>query len=297
MMRRGSGEVTGSIPQTVLLYGDPSVGELNRNELAAYVRTTLGLPTRVRREFVAHHFRGDATDLAARLAAARVRHPDRPPETATPLYGEVQFELRHLEDPGRGTVGVLYDAHRLARVYRELLSASERSLRLAHVITTDRLFGTFGEDGRYHARVNLCGFPSLVSTSGIVEAPARPKEYYGVKARVATALGSVPFDAVKEPFRGLFIDYDDPRLTEVLKGYVLQCLFYHIAGEPFCEDRSCRLFNAHRQSEVIAAQIESGRLCRRHGRIAAAVRTIAGRPRVERAPKGSYRGPAARGGR
>ena len=275
MVRTYAKRLAGHLPRAVLLYEDPATPALDEKAIAAFVQVTLGLTAQVRREFVAHHFRGKPEALAERIASARVRRLDRPPETAEPLYGEVQFELRHLEDPEGKAAGILYDAHRLAAVYRELLPAEERSLRIVHVIFTSRIFGTFDEDGRYHARVNLCGFPSLVSTSGIVEAPARPKEYYGVKARVSMALGSVPFEAVKEPFRGRFIDYDDARLTAVLKGYVLQCLFYHIAGEAFCGDRACRLFNAHWQSEVIAAQIDSGGLCQRHAGLAASTRSSA----------------------
>ncbi len=269
-------------PRTVFLYEDPATPVLDEALIAADIRAMLGVTVRVRGEFMSTHSHGRSEALAPGLAAARVRHPDRPPEAPAPLYGEVQFELRMLEDPARKAAGVLYDAHRLDAIYRGLLRETERSLRVAHVIFTSRLFGTFEEDGRYHARVNLCGFPSVVSTSGIVEGPARPREYYSVKARVAMALGSVPFEAVKEPFRGQFIDYDDPRLTEVLKGYVLQCLFYQIAGEAFCDDPRCRLFNAHWQSEVIVSQLESGDLCRRHADLAASIRSLARSPKAAR---------------
>ena len=129
-------------------------------------------------------------------------------------------------------------------------------------------------------RAVACGYPSVISTSGIVEAPAKPEAYYKVKAQLAIALGAVPFDAAKEPFKGMFIDYDDPRLTEVAKGYALQAALYHITKDPFCAEPSCRLFNAHWQSELIEAQIQSGTLCARHRAVASAVRE-AGRPRKD----------------
>jgi len=118
----------------------------------------------------------------------------------------------------------------------------------------------------------ICSYPSVVSTSGIVEGPAKPKEYYAVKARLSIALGAVPFEAAKQPFAGRFIDYDDPRMTEVAKGYALQAAMYHITREAFCEKPECRLFDAHWQAELIAAQIDSGRLCHRHTTIAAEIR-------------------------
>jgi hypothetical protein len=70
---------------------------------------------------------------------------------------------------------------------------------------------------------------------------------------------------LKEEYKGSFIDYGDPRMTDVLKGYVLQALFYHLTGYPFCDDKNCRLFNAHRQSEMIHAQLLSQHeLCSHH---------------------------------
>jgi len=49
---------------------------------------------------------------------------------------------------------------------------------------------------------------------------------------------------LKERFKGSFIDYEDERLTEVIKGYVIQTVFYCLIGNPFCEDKGCRLYNA-----------------------------------------------------
>jgi hypothetical protein len=45
-------------------------------------------------------------------------------------------------------------------------------------------------------------------------------------------------------------------MTEVLKGYVLQALFFHLSGNPFCEDPDCRFFNSHWQEEVLRTQID-----------------------------------------
>jgi hypothetical protein len=54
-------------------------------------------------------------------------------------------------------------------------------------------------------------------------------------------------------------------MTDVLKGYVAQALFYHLVGYPFCEDKNCRLFNAHRQSELLHAQLHSPyEFCSKH---------------------------------
>ena len=106
-------------------------------------------------------------------------------------------------------------------------------------------------------------------------------------ARFAVGIGAIPFDAAKEPFKGQFIDYDDPRLTRVATGYALQAAMYHITKEPFCENPDCRLFNAHWQAELMRAQVQSHRLCRRHREIA---RRVA---RAEPPAKGLSREPAS----
>ncbi len=267
------GEADWDVPRVVRLYEDPSAATLRLGEVAAYLKDVLGLRSEVRPEFLSRVRRG-SEDLARAMAATKVRNIMRPFEAMESLYGEVQFELRLLQDPSKRVPGILYDAFRYVMLLRDLLPSSEVSLRILHVVFGHRLLGTFEEDGRYHARAVVCGYPSVVSTSGLVEAPAKPEAYYKVKAQLSVALGAIPFDAAKEPFEGQFIDYDDPRLTEVAKGYALQCAMYHITKEAFCEDPACRLFNAHWQSELIAAQLESGRLCERHEDIAARIRAI-----------------------
>ena len=271
-----------SLPTATYLYRDPSAATLQWDTVASYLRDTLGIPCEVRNEFFSIFGGRDREDLARQIAATKVRHIQRPFEAMEPLYGEVQFELRLLEEPSKSVPGILYDGFRYATLLRDLLTPRERSLRVLHIVFAHRLLGTFDADGRYHARAVVCSFPSVVSTSGIVEGPAKPKEYYTVKAQLSIALGAVPFEAAKQPFAGKFIDYDDPRLTEVAKGYALQAAMYHITHEPFCEDGSCRLFNAHWQSELIEAQIESGRLCVRHEAKAAEIRQTGGRSRTTR---------------
>jgi hypothetical protein len=53
-----------------------------------------------------------------------------------------------------------------------------------------------------------------------------------------------------------------------MKGYVMQALLFHLTEDPFCEDRNCRLYNAHWQEEVIHAQINSEyEFCEKHARV------------------------------
>lgn len=262
-------------PLTLHLYREPWAPTLDCQALARYVRGLApDLRVEVREPFVPYHLAGlDPGERAQRLeglardfARAKVRNPARQELNAAPLPGEVAYERRRLEGGSR-VFGLLYDGVEMMRLLAGLIGPPERNLRHIHLIVTNQLFGTWEEaDRRYHARVSLYGFPSLISTTGLVEAPAKPREFYFLKQQY-TALGLA--DAVevglKGEFRGRVLEHEDQRLTEVLKGYVLQALFYQLWGEPFCPDQGCRLYNAHWQEEVLGAQLGGEYdLCPRH---------------------------------
>jgi hypothetical protein len=100
--------------------------------------------------------------------------------------------------------------------------------------------------------------------TGIVEAPAKPREFY-----MAQQLGFADMEALKRKFAGRFIDYGDDRMTAAATGYVLQALFFFVNdGEPFCENDACRLFNSHWQEDLIRTQVESPTICSKHRALA-----------------------------
>lgn len=206
--------------------------------------------------------------LAQGFARAKVRDPFRDFQEFEPLPVEISYEERRLSDPQSRAKGLLYDGPRLLELLRSLLPREEQSLAHLHIIFTNQLFGMYQDDGRYHAAVILCGFPCLLSTTGIVEAPAKPREYYVLRQQFA-ALGMGDAAAVlQKELKGRYIDYHDARLTEVMKGYVMQAIMYHLTLEPFCEDPNCRLYNAHWQEEVIQAQLKGPyEFCPRHQRL------------------------------
>ena len=120
-------------------------------------------------------------------------------------------------------------------------------------------------DERYHARAVICANPAIISTTGIIEAPAKPKEYYfEVMKLKAQGLNK---KSVKEKYKGKFLDYNDKRLTKIVEGYILQVIFYNITGESFCEDIECRLNNAHWQKDLLFSQLEISKLCQKHNEI------------------------------
>ena len=168
-----------------------------------------------------------------------------------PLQGEWEYERRRIQNPQWRIFGILYDGGLYHKVISGLINKGEIDFDHCAILFTNQLFGTWDQDDRrYHARVSLYGFPNLISTSGLVEAPAKPKEFYLKKQM------GVPVELLKEEYQDRFLDHGDPRMTEALKGYAMQAVFFHLAGNPFCEDPDCRLFNSHWQEEVLHSQLD-----------------------------------------
>jgi hypothetical protein len=242
--------------EKVLLYDEGAAEELNIEEVAEYLGEKLETAyVKVRGNPFAF-WPEKSPDYAKKLASIKVQDASRKmtPEQE-PLYGEIQYEKRRILGKTRA-FGVLYDGFHLQRVFSELIAREERAFGFVHVFFTNRLFATWEEgDRRYHARTSLYGLPSVISTTGLVEAPAKPREFYLLKQQYEM-LGKDLLE-LKEKFKQGFIDYEDERLTEVIKGYAMQAVFYSLTGDPFCKDKACRLYNAHWQEELIFAQLES----------------------------------------
>lgn len=202
--------------------------------------------------------------FAEALASARMKDPSSEQQTFELMFGEIDYERRAIL--GRSKVGgVVYDGRRLQEEYVRLLGR-RASLPTASIVFTDRLVSTYSRDDlRHHLRTVICGFPSVVSLPGIVEAPAKPREYYLMKQRMELeGAGEIMLQHLKSSFKGRFVDYGDPELFEVLKGLALQAVLYHLTADPFCKNRRCRLFNAHWQEDLVKSQVLDGKLCKRH---------------------------------
>jgi hypothetical protein len=165
---------------------------------------------------------------------------------------------------------LLYDGFLFQKILQKLIENDEMqqhqelTFSKINILITDQLLCTFDEtDWRYHARSIICGNPTLISTSGIVEGVAKPRDYY--YKLYFFKENPVIFDDLKKEYEGQFINYNDPRINDVIEGLVLQSLFYFInSGDPFCEDRDCRFFNAHFQNDIIRININKKKICQRH---------------------------------
>ena len=250
-----------TLPSTIHIYQGAGTDSIDSEELASYLKTL------VKQTVVEIHpefFRFVCTshddevkenrvnEIAVRLAGLKIRDVSTKDVCMEPLQAEIDFEIRNLKRVSGKTFGLIYEGFKLQQLFGDFLPVEERDIHHLHLILTNQLFATWDDnDLRYHARAGVFGFPSVISTAGIVEAPAKPRDYYLKKQ-----LGE-DVHTLKEEYGDSFIDYKDPRMTEVVKGYAAQALFYYLVGYPFCEDCNCRLFNAHRQSEMLQAQLLS----------------------------------------
>ncbi len=244
---------------TIYIY-DPEIEWFKTERIGDYLREKFPeFNVELRGDFFNHFRAGE--DTARALAMSRVRHPYKRIEFQ-PLYGEIEYEKRVLAKKAEGT-GIIYDGILFLSVLQNLIPDYEKSVENIHLVFTRRIVATLND--RYHARVVLLSIPSVISVTGIVEGPAKPREFYIAKRKLIT-LG-VPPEVLKEKFSGRFVDYGDARITEIAKGYAIQAIVHHISGEGFCQDKNCRLFNAHWQEDMIHAQLSEPEFCERHERL------------------------------
>jgi hypothetical protein len=174
------------------------------------------------------------------------------------------FEIRIIKTKKSSlrTKGIIFD---LQGTQGAFLKAHRQTKDTGSIILSEKIFATLDDFNRPHIRASIYSYPCIISLSGIVEGPAKPKEFYTYKQRYSM-LGTWQLEEarLKKKFAGQFIDYQDKRMTEVVKGYIAQVLFFYLTGNPFCEKRGCRLFNAHWQRDLIYSQITGGKFCRNH---------------------------------
>ena len=254
----------------IILYREPAISEINIEKLINFLECNF--PVKV--EMKDNIFKEFGLEGIKKLSNIRITDIKNPFSVHESSDIEIEFEKKlcqnsslmnsttKVEDAQEISQVFMYDGFELQKNLRYLNDNNET----LHIILTNRLTCTFDEnDGRYHARAVICANPAIISTTGIIEAPAKPKEYYfEVMALKAQGLDK---KSAKEKYKEKFLDYNDKRLTKVMEGYILQVIFYNITGESFCEDVKCRLNNAHWQKDLLFSQLEISKLCRKHNEI------------------------------
>jgi hypothetical protein len=186
--------------------------------------------------------------------------------TGTPYTNGFQNKSIYNNDSfqGKGKCLTLLDGFGLQRIYSDFICEDEMELEHLHVIFKDSLVATYDEvTRRFHARTLICGTPSIISTNGIIEAPAKPRDYY-FKMMLSNLLDRSN-EEIKMKFKGRFIDYGDPSVFCAALGFAVQSVFYFLTdGDPFCIENTCTMYNSHWQEEMIRAQVKTPKFCKYH---------------------------------
>ncbi len=247
---------------TIYLYDEPSVPEINISKLVDFLKNTFSVPVELRKSVFS--FGDNAT--AKEIAACRIYNTKKPFEKHVPTLEEIGFEESNILDTTKTENIIMYDGFEFQNVLSKLIPSNELSADKFHIIFTNKLTCTFDQnDFRYHGRAIIGSNPSIISTTGIVEAPAKPREYYF--DLLSNFTKGVNIDSVKKKYRGTYLEYNDKRLSKVIEGYLMQAVFYYLTGEAFCDKKDCRLYNAHWQNDLIFSQLKVSKLCDKHQHI------------------------------
>ena len=246
----------------IFLYDEPTVSQIQLERLVAYLKEIFLIEVEPR-ESISKFLK---EDTAEKIAACRILDPIKPFERHKPTIDEILFEESNFIQCANTENIVMYDGFELQKVLTELIPKEETTIDLLHIIFTNKLTCTYDyEDFRYHGRALIGANPSIISITGIVEAPAKPREYY--IDLIAHAAQNVDIESIKQKYHGDFLEYNDSRLSKIIEGYLLQEIFYFETGEPFCDKKECRLYNAHWQKDLLYSQLESGKLCEKHHQV------------------------------
>lgn len=246
----------------ILLYDEPSVPEINLPKLSEFLEKTFHVKVE-RRDNI---FTRASGKIAEELASSRIFNFHRPFEAHPPSKEEIEFELESFYNSAKVENIVPYDGFEFQKIVSSLIPQDELNLDCLHIAFTNKLTCTFDQsDHRYHGRALIGSNPAIISTTGIIEAPAKPRQYY-LDLMVNYGQG-LNIESIKKKYQGTYLEYHDKRLDVIVEGYCLQALFYYITGEPFCESLECRLNNAHWQADLLHSQIGIGRLCDKHKKL------------------------------
>ena len=232
----------------IILYNEPTVPEIQLERLEKFLRETFPVQIEVRENIFS-----DVSDkIFKKIANTRIFDLKKP------------FE-KQSKDTSEDKEMILYDGFEFHKIITELIPINESKIDTLHIIFTNKLTCTFDEnDFRYHARALIGSNPAIISTTGMIEAPAKPKQYY---LDLMVNFSEERVDEVKKKYKGQFLEVHDSRLSEIAEGYLLQAIMYYETGEAFCDDVDCRLFNAHWQKDLFHSQIENKNLCKKHQNI------------------------------
>ena len=255
----------------IFLYDEPAVQEIQISNLKNFLTETVSVDVEIKKCI----FNNMNEKTIEKISGCRIFDPKITFKPHLPDKQEIDFEKNvckdtklmektiMVEDADRIEDVVMYDAFEIQNIIYDIITKSDTEQGNLHIIFTNKLICTYDTtDNRYHARTVICSNPAIISTTGMIEAPARPKEYY-FEAMKCKMQGLSIQDA-KKNYNQKFLNYHDKRLSKIAEGYLLQAIFYYLTGDAFCDSLNCRLNNAHWQKDLLYSQLKIGKLCNKH---------------------------------
>ena len=243
----------------IIIYDEPTVPEIQIKNIEKFLKDTFFVDVETRRNF----FENTKDKLFQEIATTRIFELKKSFSKHIPTETEVQMEKDNI-DNSQNEEKILYDGFEFQKIISKFIPIDESSQNILNIVFTNKITCTFDEnDFRYHARALIGTNPTIISTTGIIEAPAKPKEYY---LELMTNFTEENIEKIKEKYKGKFLEYNDSRLSDIIEGYLLQAIIYYETGDAFCEDKECRLYNAHWQKELLYAQLNK-KFCKKHEEI------------------------------
>ena len=236
----------------IILYNERSIPEIKIKKIEKFLTDTFSIKVETRENFTDYL----KNSIGEKIEKTRVFDTKKP-------FQKQKYKSNL--DADRQTKNSLYDGFEVYKIVKEAISKEENKIDILHIVITELLICTYDDsDFKYHARTSINSNPTIISTSGIVEGPAKPRQYY---LDSMTCFHPEEIDEIKRKYKNQFIGYHDARISEIINGLILQSIMYYETGDAFCKQKNCRLFNAHWQKDLIFSQLENKKLCSLHSAI------------------------------
>jgi len=191
------------------LYNEPTISQIQLERLAVFLKKTFSVQVEIRDSIL----KFSKKDTAAKIASCRIFNLIKPYEIHNPSIDEIIFEEENFEDSTKTENIVMYDGFEIQKALTELIPKDERSWNLFHIFFTNKLTCTYDySDYRYHGRALIGANPSIISTTGIIEAPAKSREYY--LDLMSNFTQGINVDSIKQKYKGTYLEYNDTRLSK-----------------------------------------------------------------------------------
>ena len=255
----------------IFLYDEPAVQEIQISNLKNFLLKTFHVDVEIK-ECI---FNNLDVKYVEKISGCRIFEPKIPFKKNLPNKQEIDFEksvckdtklmekTTMVEDAKRIKDVVMYDGFELQNIIYDVITKNDSESNNLHIVFTNKLICTYDTtDSRYHGRTIICSNPAIISTTGMIEAPARPREYYFEVMKYK--MQGLDIQNIKKKYNEKFLDYHDNRLSKIAEGCLLQAIFYYMTGDAFCDSLDCRLNNAHWQKDLLYSQLKIGKLCNKH---------------------------------